>query len=207
MVSLAMNMKLHGVKVHIQKPRVGQWPSSLNSCRHHSTAISLARSRDWPVFVQGPHHVDFVKVSKSGGVVTRQPPYRKSARISRVKEYFYGVKEDLNPISMTMKMDNLQIYKVGGGPKAPTSALPIGASAVADPLRITKVTSCSEVLHCLLAVSHADDPEQLPSVNVAGFLYVTDVDIKQNQITYLQPCPGPLPGKFLMMGSFQVYFE
>ncbi|DBB13652.1 TPA: hypothetical protein ACH3X3_000674 [Trebouxia sp. C0006] len=156
---------------------------------------------------QGPHHVDFVKVSKSGGVVTRQPPYRKSARISRVKEYFYGVKEDLNPISMTMKMDNLHIYKVGGAPKAPTSALPIGASAVADPLRITKVTNCSEVLHCLLAVSHADDPEQLLSVNVAGFLYVTDVDIKQNQITYLQPSPGPLPGKFLMMGSFQVYFE
>ena len=104
-------------------------------------------------------------------------------------------------------MDNLHIYKVGGAPKAPTSALPIGASAVADPLRITKVTNCSEVLHCLLAVSHADDPEQLLSVNVAGFLYVTDVDIKQNQITYLQPSPGPLPGKFLMMGSFQVYFE
>ena len=157
--------------------------------------------------MQGSYHVDFVKVSKSGGVVTRQPTYRKSARISRVKEYFYGVKEDLNPISITMKMDNLQIYKVGGGPKAPLSALPIGASAVADPLRITKVTSCSELLHCLLAVSHADSPEQLLSVNVAGFLYVTDVDIKQNQITYLQPCPGSLPGKYLMMGSFQVYFE
>ena len=159
------------------------------------------------MILQGPHHVDFVKVSKSGGVVTRQPPYRKSARISRVKEYFYGVREDLNPISITMKMVNLQIYKVGGGPKAPTSALPIGASAVADPLRITKVNNCSELLHCLLAVSHAGSPEELLAVNVAGFVYVTDIDIKQNQITYLQPCPGRLPGKYLMMGSFQVYFE
>lgn len=150
---------------------------------------------------------EFVKVSKSGGVVTRQPQYRKTARVSRVKEYFYGVKEDLNPPSVTMRMDQLQIYKVGGGPKAPQSALPIGATAVADPLRIAPVTSCSELLRCLVAVSHAQAPEQLLSSNVAGFLYVTDVDVKQNTITFLAPCPGPLPGKYLMTGSFQVYFE
>ena len=106
-----------------------------------------------------------------------------------------------------MRMDQLEVYKVGGGPKAPLSALPIGATAVADPLRIAPVTSCSELLRCLLAVSHAQAPEQLLSSNVAGFLYVTDVDVKQNTITFLAPCPGPLPGKYLMTGSFQVYFE
>lgn len=151
--------------------------------------------------------MDFVKVSKSGGVVTRQPSYRKVSRTSRVKEYFYGVKGDLNPVSTSYKLDSLQIYKVGGGPKAPTSALPIGASAVANPLRLVKVTNCSEMLNCLLAVSHAETPERLLTDNVAGFLYVSDVDIKQNSITCLQPMPGDLPGKFLIMGSFQVYFE
>lgn len=156
---------------------------------------------------QSTHQTEFVKVSKSGGVVTRQPPYRKSARISRVKEYFYGFKDDLQPPSVTMSMEQLQVYKVGGGPKAPLSALPIGATAVADPLRIAPITNCSGLLRCLLAVSHAETPEQLLSSNVAGFLYVTDIDVKQNTITYLAPSPGPLPGKYLMTGSFQVYFE
>lgn len=156
---------------------------------------------------KGGHRVDFVKVSKSAGVVTRERDYRKTSRMSRVREYFYGVRNDLSPTSCTVKLDKLQIYKIGGGPKAPTSALPIGATAVANPLRITKVNHCSEVLNCLLGVSFAATPEQLLSVNVAGFLYVTDVDNKQNQITYLQPCPGELPGKLLIAGSFQVYFE
>ena len=104
-------------------------------------------------------------------------------------------------------MDTLQIYKIGGGPKAPTSALPIGATAVADPLRLVPVTNCSELLNCLLAVSHAETSDRLLTDNIAGFLYVSDVDIKQNTITCLQPTPGGLPGKFLIMGSFQVYFE
>ncbi len=26
-------------------------------------------------------------------------------------------------------------------------------------------------------------------------------------VTYLAPCPGPLPGKFLLAGSFKVYFD
>lgn len=153
------------------------------------------------------HHVDFVRVTRSGGVVTRGTDYRRTARVSRVKEYFYGVRGDLSPISYTVSFDKLQIYKIGGGPKAPTSALPIGATAKADPLRKTKVNHCTDVLHCLLGVSYAQTPEQLLDINVAGFLYVTSVDTKQNQLTYLQPCPGELPGRFLIAGSFRTYFE
>ena len=67
-----------------------------------------------------------------------------------------------------------------------------GAEPVADPLRVAPVTSPGELLHSLLAVSHAPAPEFLLSVNVAGFLYVSDVDVTRN--TARCPClPVHLP--------------
>ena len=59
--------------------------------------------------------------------MSRTPPVRKQARMQRVKEYFYGVRGDLSPHSQTIRLDDLRIYRIGGGPRAPTSALPIGA--------------------------------------------------------------------------------
>lgn len=82
-----------------------------------------------------------------------------------------------------------------------------GATSVADPLRITPVTAGLDLVHSLVAVSHATVPDQLLSFNVAGFIYISDVDIQQRTITYLAPCPGPLPGKFLLTGNLKVLFE
>ena len=68
-----------------------------------------------------------VKLPKSGGVVTRSPAFRKTARIDRVREYFYGPKGDLSPHLLELNFEDVRIFKVGGGPRAPRSALPIGA--------------------------------------------------------------------------------
>lgn len=65
----------------------------------------------------------------------------------------------------------------------------------------------NSLLHCLLAVSRADKPEMLLSSNVAGFVYISDVDLIAKKLTYLAPCPGSLPGKYLLAGSFKCYFE
>ena len=46
--------------------------------------------------------------------------------MQRVREYFYGVRGDLSPASQTARLDDLRIYRIGGGPRAPTSALPLG---------------------------------------------------------------------------------
>lgn len=67
-----------------------------------------------------------VKLPKSGGVVTRSTAMRKAARIDKVREYFYGPKGDLSPHLLELRFDDVQIFKVGGGPRAPQSALPIG---------------------------------------------------------------------------------
>ena len=88
-----------------------------------------------------------------------------------------------------------------------------GVKAVSDPLRVTAVSlgsgssAANELLHALLGVSHAKAPEQLLSVNIAGFIYVTDVDPMRGLVTYLAPCVGPLPGKYLLLGSLKVFFQ
>ena len=71
--------------------------------------------------------VELLRLHASGGVVSRTGPVRKQARTQRVREYFYGVRGDLAPHSQTARLDDLRIYRIGGGPRAPTSALPIGA--------------------------------------------------------------------------------
>ena len=78
---------------------------------------------------------------------------------------------------------------------------------MADPLRITPVTASLDLMHSMLAVSHAATPDQLLSVNVAGFVLITDVDIVQRTLTYLAPCPGPLPGRYLLAGSLKIFLE
>ena len=79
-----------------------------------------------------------VRLASSGGVVTRSPTVRKSARTQRVRAYFYGPRGDLSPASQTVRFDELKIYRVGGGPRAPTSALPLGAALSSFHLRLIR---------------------------------------------------------------------
>lgn len=70
--------------------------------------------------------VSVVKLARSDGVVTRSKELRSTARKVRVEQYFYGINKELGAVHQTAKMEDLEIYRVGGGPKAPASALPIG---------------------------------------------------------------------------------
>lgn len=85
---------------------------------------------------------------------------------------------------------------------------PTGAESQADPLKVSPVTNINDILNCMLAVSHADSPEHLLSVNVAGFLYAVSIDARKDPptVTYLVPCPGPLPGKYLLLGAGKMLF-
>ncbi|XP_044501396.1 uncharacterized protein LOC123222608 isoform X2 [Mangifera indica] len=58
---------------------------------------------------------------------------------------------------------DLLVYKIGGGPQAPRSALPVGADPVANPLRLVPVNIDQDLLHSVLAISYAKEPDQLPS--------------------------------------------
>ncbi|KAM7511383.1 hypothetical protein LguiB_010258 [Lonicera macranthoides] len=146
-------------------------------------------------------NVDVVKLQRSGGVVSRNAKVRQKARSFRIREYFYGPNNDLSPHSNIASFSDLCVYRIGGGPQAPRSALPIGAEPAADPTRLVPVNINRDLLHLVLAVSFAKEPDEIISSNVAGFIYITDIDIPRKKITYLAPSAGELPSKFLIVGS------
>lgn len=151
-------------------------------------------------------NVDVVKLQKSGGVVSRNAKFRQKARSHRIREYFYGLSNDLSPHSNVANFSDLCIYRIGGGPQAPRSALPIGAEPAADPTRLTPVNINRDLLHSVLAVSFAKEPDEIISSNVAGFIWITDIDFESKKITYLAPSAGSLPGKYLIQGSL-IWYE
>ena len=151
--------------------------------------------------------VSVVKLTRSAGVVTRPKELRSEARKARVEDYFYGPGKELAPASQTAKFEDLQIYRVGGGPKAPSSALPIGVASITDPLKVSLVSNLRDLLFNMVAVSHAASADLILSENTAGFIYIQDIDVTNGTITYLSPCPGKLPGQFLLAGNFKVYLE
>ncbi|GAB4858952.1 Protein CLP1 [Ancistrocladus abbreviatus] len=145
--------------------------------------------------------VDVVKLQRSGGVVSRNSKYRQRSRGYRIREYFYGLSNDLSPHSNVANFSDLSVYRIGGGPQAPRSALPIGAEPAADPTRVVPVNISQDMLHLVLAVSFAKEPDQIISSNVAGFIYITEVDVQRRKITYLAPSAGELPNRILIIGS------
>lgn len=80
-----------------------------------------------------------------------------------LQEYFYGLANDLSPHSNIANFSDLSVYRIGGGPQAPRSALPIGAEPAADPMRLVPVNINQDLLHLVLAVSFAKEPDQIIS--------------------------------------------
>ena len=99
----------------------------------------------------GGRDVQVWKVPKSGGVVERPPEYRRKSRDARIREYFYGPGGDLSPHSQTMTFGQVSIFRVGSGPRAPSSALPIGMESSRDPLRVSTVAPSVALLNSVLA--------------------------------------------------------
>ena len=66
---------------------------------------------------------------------------------------------------------------------------------MADPLRLTEVRPGRDLVQSLLAVSHASTQDELLSTNIAGFLYVTAVDLTHGTVTYLAPLPWQPAGQ------------
>lgn len=79
------------------------------------------------------------------------------------QEYFYGLVNDLSPHSNIASFSDLAVYRIGGGPQAPRSALPIGAEPAADPTRLVPVSISRDLLHVILAVSFAKEPDEIIS--------------------------------------------
>ena len=62
-----------------------------------------------------------------------------------------------------------------------------------------------EMVHSVLAVSHATDADDILSANIAGFVWVTDVDTVKGRVTYHAPSAVPLPSHNLIFGDLKFY--
>ncbi|KAL3631306.1 Protein CLP1 [Castilleja foliolosa] len=175
-----------------------------------TVVLVLGQEKLWNMLrdaLKNKSNVDVVKLQKSGGVVPRNAKAREEARTFRIREYFYGLANDLLPHSITANFSDLCIYKVGGGPQAPRSALPAGAEPTAKPTRLIPVIVNRNLLHSVLAVSFAKEPDEILSSNVAGFIWITDINVQSKKVRYLAPSAGSHPGKYLIMGSLTANTE
>ncbi|KXN71439.1 Clp1-domain-containing protein [Conidiobolus coronatus NRRL 28638] len=151
-------------------------------------------------------NVTTLKLPKSGGVVNRDESFRRKVLMNHVKQYFYGnFKYDLTPFSNVVSFNNVEIYRVGGSVLAPTSALPVGTDRVVSETRIDKVDHKPSLLHSVLAVSSAQSNSEtdLLTSNILGFIYVSEINEHRKTMTILAPNTGPLPSKYLIMGSLK----
>lgn len=80
-----------------------------------------------------------------------------------LQEYFYGLNSDLSPHSNVASFSDFFVFRIGGGPQAPRSALPIGAEPSADPTRLVPVNINRDLLHLVLAISYAKEQDQIIS--------------------------------------------
>ncbi|KAG2206427.1 hypothetical protein INT46_002905, partial [Mucor plumbeus] len=151
-------------------------------------------------------NVSVVKLSKSGGVVERDRQFKTRLQRTKIHEYFYGTpKCELSPYSMLVNYDDIKIWRVGDV-IAPSSALPLGMEGSSNETQVVKVDNYDMCLHSILAILNVDQDQhenKLLESNVAGFVYVSDVDDEKRKVTILSPSPGRLPKKHILMGSFK----
>jgi len=144
--------------------------------------------------------VAVAKLPKSGGVVTRDERTRLRLRKRRIRRYFYGSKRDLHPCSQIVPFSQVYIVQIGTA-SASNDLLPLGGVSHLDPSMVRMLNPSQEQQHSILAVSYAQSQQECISSNVAGFIHVSDVDMMTSSLTCLLPCPGQLPGQYMIMGG------
>ena len=122
----------------------------------------------------------------------RSPAFRRASRDAAVKAYFYGPEGDLSPSSTTVDFGKVSVFKIGSGPRAPSSALPIGQKTSADPLRLSTVAPSMGLLNAVLAVATVRRSADFKPKR-RGIVCVTEVDMASGRFTYTAPAEGRCP--------------
>lgn len=65
--------------------------------------------------IQPPQDYILLKVPKSGGVVSKEPSWRRATQQAAINRYFYGRRQEFSPFSSTLSFDEINIRKLGEG--------------------------------------------------------------------------------------------
>ncbi len=154
-----------------------------------------------------------VKLSREGdGVTKRDTKYRRQLRHMKIREYFYGAghihkahaqnvigqnstilsqEHEFNPVKIGLKLSDYEIYNVSELSLS-SQLLPVGQEKPTfETLSLTKLKPTRDLNHCLLAVVHLpgthkkleEIPKSVLTSNVAGFVYVQEIDLKEQVMT------------------------
>ena len=176
---------------------------------HERTYNSLARDMK-----ENGKDVKVIWLPKSNGVVDRDREPRQEGARKSIKEYFYGLQVDKNkfelfPHRFDIKFHELKdkVFKIGA-PQLPDSCMPIGYKADDSQTKAVAVSLTPEKLqNHVLAVTYAKDKDKLLETNVAGFIVVTEVNMKESKISVLSPQDKPLPKDTLLLLSDIKYID
>ena len=149
-----------------------------------------------------------VQTPKTKGMFRKDARYREEVIEDRIKKYFYGCSKwskthKFFPHIFTIRFDQIKIYKAELI-SVPVSCLPIGMEDNAQKVKLDPIELTADLNRHLLAVSHATSPQKAISSNLMGFICVTFVDMKKEQLKVLSPLPAPLPpGKIILYSNVQ----
>ncbi|XP_045112240.1 protein CLP1 homolog [Portunus trituberculatus] len=164
--------------------------------------IVLDQERLYNELVRDIPFIKVVFLPKSGGVVEGTQAMRAATRDDRIREYYYGLHTKYHPHSFEVKMSHFQIYKIGA-PALPDSCMPADMKVDDHMTKLVPVEPGVKLKHHILAVSLANEPEELLTANVAGFICVLDVDEETKMVKVLSPQPKPLPKKLYILTDIQ----
>lgn len=115
----------------------------------------------------------------------------------------------------------MRIIRAGGIELSEGMKLIGEAEEYSDIVKLTRAQASNDLVNCIIAVLHSIDdaesdnnpdstvvasshvPQHLIHSNVAGFVWVVQVDIDRDVLTVLAPCPGALPSKYLLLGNMK----
>lgn len=147
--------------------------------------------------------VECIKLRKSGGVVSRDQDTRYLGRQDAIRDYFYGPHSEFYPHSIVVAFNVLKACRVGGGPQAPSTALPIGAERALDVTKADEVEIDRSMVNTLCALTYSPDIDGALAGNLCGFVLITNVDEDLKRCTMLSPSPGKLPCVVMLVSDIQ----
>jgi len=159
-----------------------------------------------------------IKMPRSGGVVARDPKFRKEARGANVRRYFYGeairtregaLNNQYTPTLLELPFSSLTVLKLSSV-NLSTSMMPVGQGQSTDPVALHPVDITESIKYAVLAVCHPSavksyeqtrNARDLYLSTVAGFVVVEKVDVERKVVGLLSPCAGDMPSSILILGD------
>ncbi|GBM49859.1 Polyribonucleotide 5'-hydroxyl-kinase Clp1 [Araneus ventricosus] len=146
-----------------------------------------------------PSSVEVIFIPKLDGV-ERNREIKSQSREARIREYFYGPTNQLQPFTFEVKYSDIQVFQVvARSVKRNTHFL---SDIKENEAKLRSVTLGSKLVDQILGLSCADEfQEDIMYMPVIGFICIINVNLETGTITVLSPQPGPLPKKILLKGD------